>query len=103
MTIPPFLEKLLSKELFAEATALILAQPRAITEEEKAANHQRVRAALLTFAETLDDQVVLIPFAGPILKAIVDSPSVDAEEVKLVDFIISSVYRPLKETGQVGK
>lgn len=102
MNIPPFLEKLLTKEAFAKATELILNQPPATDKAVGDDNHTAVRVGLISFIETLDDQVSLIPFAGPILKAIVDSPGVDAEEARLADFVIESVYRALKYSGQVG-
>lgn len=99
MNIPPFLEKLLSKATVAEAARLILAQPLATTQEEGAANHQKVVEGVYTFVETLDDKVALIPYAGPILAAIVDSPAVDAAERKWVEFVVELGYQSLNAVG----
>lgn len=100
--MPKWLEKLLSKQAFEKATDLIQEQPTPATREEATENHTRVVEGLVAFIEDLDDRVELIPFAGPILKMLVDSPQVDAKERELAAFVVESVYRTLKYSGQTG-
>ncbi|KQR22855.1 hypothetical protein [Deinococcus sp. Leaf326] len=97
--IPPFLSKLLSKAALAKAIELIKQQPTAATPEDGTANHATVAAGVLAFVEALDDKVELIPFAGPILKALVDSPEVDRLEKLLVDYVVEQAYQVLKLGG----
>lgn len=99
MQIPGFLEKILSKAALAKAIELIKQQPTAATPEEGESAHAAVAAGVLVFVEALDDKVELIPFAGPILKALVDSPEVDRLEKKLVDYVVEQAYQVLKLGG----
>lgn len=91
-----FLTKLLSKQAFEKATELVQGQSKPTSKAEADANHEAVLNGLVAFVEVLDDKVELIPFAGPILKALVDSPAVDDLERKACEFIVESVYRALK-------
>lgn len=97
--LPKFLEKLLSKATAEQIARLIQAQPPATTEEEGDANHAAVKAGALAFVEELDDKVILIPYAGPILAALVDSPAVDQKEEEWVDFAVEMAYRALDSVG----
>ena len=97
-----WLEKLLSKQAFEKATVLIQSQPTASTREEASENHRRVVDGLVAFIEEADDRVELIPYAGPILKALVDSPAIDAKERELAEFIVESAYRALKYADALG-
>lgn len=97
-----FLTKLLSKAAFEKATDLITGQAPAATPEEGEANHKAVVDGLYAFVEDLDDKVELIPFAGPILKALVDSPAADAKEYELCEFVVEAAYRALKYADALG-
>lgn len=91
-----FLTKILSKDAYEKAAELVQGQQPAANEEEATNNHKAVLEGLIAFVEDLDDKVELIPFAGPILKALVDSPAVDDMERKACEFVVETVYRALK-------
>ncbi|QLG11720.1 hypothetical protein HLB42_21450 (plasmid) [Deinococcus sp. D7000] len=97
-----FLTKLLSKAAFAKATELVQNQPAATSEAEAAKNHKAVVDGLYAFVEDLDDAVALIPYAGPVLKTVVDNPMADAKERELCEFIVETVYRALKYGQALG-
>lgn len=97
--LPGFLEKLLSKATAEQIGKLIQAQPPATTKEEGDANHERVVEGVVTFVESLDDKVALIPYAGPILAMIVDTPAMDQKEREWVEFAVEMAYRALDSVG----
>jgi hypothetical protein len=94
-----FLTKLFSKQVLAYATQMIQAQSTAATPEDAAANHKKVVDGVLSYLETLDNSVVLIPFIGPFLAALIDTPMVDGLERQLVEALVELAYRPLKYSG----
>lgn len=98
-----FLKKLFSKQMSKYVTELAQGQPMATTQAEKDANHKAVRDGIRAYMEELDDRVELIPFAGPLLDALVDSPAAEKTEDEWADFLAELVYRPLKYADALGK
>ncbi len=99
--LPGFLEKLFSKAASEKIAELIRAQPTATTKEEGDANHAAVVEGDVAFVEHLDDKVALIPYAGPILAVIVDTPAMDQKEREWVEFAVELAYRTLDSVGAV--
>lgn len=97
-----FLKKLFSKQTLAYATGLAQGQGTASTDEEARANHKAVRDGIRAYIESLDDRVTLIPFVGPILDGLVDSPAFEKTEDEWADFLAEMVYRPLKYADALG-
>lgn len=94
------LDKIFSKEAAARAVEIVKSLPRATTEQEATANHEEATRQLYAFVEAVDQDIVRpIPYAGPFLAVIVDTPPVDALELRACAMVIEQTYRALKYGG----
>lgn len=99
------LEKIFSKETLAKALDLIAQADVSLPGEDQAdARHAQALEGLVAFVERLDDKVSLIPHVGFLLKAVIDSPPVDAYERKACAAVLELAYQSLRlEPDQSGR
>lgn len=96
------LDKIFSKEAAEKAAQIVLSLPKATTDAQDTENHEKGTDELYQFIEAIDQDVVQpIPFAGPFLAMIVDTPPVDAAERAACAWLIEQTYRALKYGGKV--